>query len=1151
MNLLDLLISSFPLTSLAEKLKREEEVLLGKTTEGFLPLLILLLREIFSAPVIALFSQADSLEKALLALSEMGVPAFKFPALDSYYGEKVSCERTTRAERISALWNIRKGDKPVVLTTIKALLQNTPSPEFMGSHYLILKAGADYSWDSFLSFLPRAGYTRVPKVEQLGEYSVRGGIIDIFSPNFEFPLRLEFFSDRLESVRSFDPTTQVSLEEKGDCLILPWRIFQVSESALTELRAFFKSKVEALIAQGKRSEVSFLEQNVARDLQFLNEGLSFLEEDYYFPFFARRSFLWEHLREKAIIVAEEEGKLESIFQDYERASKRIYEEAVERGEQLPYSGDPFSLDWKAFRQKFSQMPTIFHTPFSTPLELPLDPVPLLPQFADLVTQVKSWLKSGTKVFFMGKGVRRYRDSLELEGLKPKEVHSFREELGSDGLFSWEAQLSSGFLLSPANMAFVSDFELFGWRKKVYVEKKYRQVRPVSSWEELQIGDYVVHQTYGIGIYQGLKTLTIDEASRDYIQIAYAGEDRLFIPSDQIYLIQKYLGDSVRLPSLTRLNTTEWAKTKKRVEESVEKVARELLQIYAQREISSAEPFSPYEPWETELAQSFPYEETPDQRQTIVDVLNDLEGEKWMDRLVCGDVGYGKTEVAIRVAFRTVMAGKQVAVLVPTTILCQQHYNTFLERMREFPIRIGILSRFRSPKEQAIVVRELREGKIDIVIGTHRLLSGDIQFKDLGLLIIDEEHRFGVMQKEQIRKLKGNVHVLSLSATPIPRTLQMSLLGIKEASTMETPPQNRYPVKTYVMEFSDDLIKKAIRYELGREGQVFFVHNRIQALPKLFVRLKELVPEARIGLAHGAMPEERLEQVMWDFAQGKYDALLCTTIIESGIDIPRANTLIVADAHNLGLAQLYQLRGRVGRSDLRAYAYFLYPRSRRLGEEAEKRLEAIRDFTQLGTGLKIALRDLEIRGAGNVLGKEQHGFMLQVGYHMYREMLEEAIERIKSGQVVSAPEKERSIIEVGVNAYVPQDYMDEESKIEFYERLAALSSKEKLQTVKSEIRDRFGTAPPPVERLLLAVEARIIAERLGIKKIVLRENLLAFHWKDQPAFDPGKLVSLSETFPRRLKVKEDHFFVRLEEEGRGEILDFVLKVLHILERAETS
>ena len=1145
MNLFQILKDNTLSSSVLKELSLKRKVTLGKVLDGFFPFLCVLLQENLQTPVIALFSQNDSLERVYSLLKGLNLPVFRFPALESYLGEKVASDPTWRAERISTLWNLSQVKNPIVLTTVKAFLQSTPSPHFLRSFQLFLKKGNKYTWSSLLDFLAKAGYQRVSKVEQLGEFSVRGGIIDVFSPSLELPYRLEFLDEQLESIRIFDPESQASLEERKEATILPWRLFPINQDDLHLLEVSFQRQLQALKKTGKISESHFLEENFYRDFQYLKNGQFFPEEDFYFSFFSRSSYLWEHFWGERVVISEEEGRIEHSFEEFVKSSEKIHREAVQRGEQVPLR-EPFP-EWAEFKNKLEENRVVYCTPFNAPLELPLEAPPSLPQYPDLSSKLKFWLSQKTVVVFAGKGAKRYCESLESEGLSLTEINSLWHELPDQSVFIWDLPLSSGFTHSQSKYVFLSDFELFGWKGKAYIEKKYRQAKPVSSYEEIQEGDYVVHQAYGVGIYQGLETLTIDGVSRDYLKIAYAGEDRLFIPVDQIYLIQKYVGDSVKIPPLTRLNTTDWAKIKKRVQESVERLAQELLQVYAIREVNYPEPYPPLEPWETELAQSFPFEETPGQKQAIQDTLCDLERGKWMDRLVCGDVGYGKTEVAIRAAFRTVASGKQVAILVPTTILCQQHYNTFLERLRGFPVKLGVLSRFRSPKEQAQVVRGLKEGKIDIVIGTHRLLSSDVEFKNLGLLVIDEEHRFGVLQKEQIRKLKGTVHVLSLSATPIPRTMQMSLMGIKETSIIETPPQNRYPVKTYVTEFSEDLIRRAILYELDRGGQVYFVHNRIHALPRLHEKLKGLVPEARIAVAHGAMNEERLEQVMWDFAQGAYDVLLCTTIIESGIDIPRANTLIVADAHNLGLAQLYQLRGRVGRSNLRAYAYFLYPKSRALSEEAEKRLETIRDFAHLGSGLKIALRDLEIRGAGNLLGKEQHGFMLQVGFQMYRQMLEEAIERVKKGEELPPPEKERSLIELGINAFIPSAYMDEENKIEFYERLTALNSREKLERLKAEMKDRFGPFPEPCSLLFQAVEARILAEKLGIRRVVKEGNLVVFYWKGELPFEPERFLKLSETFPRRLKIKENYFYLRLEEKSDREVLDFVLKVLHTLEK----
>ncbi|MGB9553180.1 MAG: CarD family transcriptional regulator, partial [bacterium] len=619
MNLFQILHdSTFPPPTLKE-LSLKRKVILGKVLEGFFPFLCALFRENWQIPVLVLFSQNDSLEKAYSVLKSLNLPVFRFPALEPYLGEKVASDRTLRAERIFTLWNLRWVKNPVVLTTVKALLQATPPPQFLESFQVFIKRGRKYSWSALLNFLIQTGYQRTVRVGQLGEFSVRGGIIDVFSPSLELPLRLEFSDEELESVRIFDPENQASLEEREEATLLPWRLFEVSEEGLRFLETSFQEQLQALKRAGRKSESRFLEENFNRDFSSLKNGQYFLEEDFYFPYFSQNSYLGEYLSGPKVTISEEIGRIEHSFQEFVKSSEKIYREAVQRGEQVPLK-EPFPR-WSEFQVKLEENPVIYCTPFNAPLELPLEASPSLPQYSDLSLKLKSWLSQKAVIVFAGKGAKRYRESLESEDIPLIEINSLHQDLPSQGVFIWDLPLVSGFMHSQLKYVFLSDFELFSWKGKSYVEKKYRQAKPVSSLEEIQEGDYVVHQTYGIGIYQGLETLTIDGKSRDYLKIAYAGEDRLFIPVDQIYLIQKYLGDSVKLPPLTKLNTTEWTRIKKRVQESVEKIAQELLQVYAIREVEFPEPYPPFEPWETELAQSFPYEETPDQKQAIQDALS--------------------------------------------------------------------------------------------------------------------------------------------------------------------------------------------------------------------------------------------------------------------------------------------------------------------------------------------------------------------------------------------------------------------------------------------------------------------------------------------------------------------------------------------------
>jgi transcription-repair coupling factor (superfamily II helicase) len=1158
MKLIDRLATDKQFKQAWEQVLMGESCSIGRMNEGAQELLAAQIGSL-QKPILWIFSKLEVLDRAFSFLSEAGLSPIRIPHMEPHFGEKAAVDRTTHANRTRAFWELLQSDKPLVLCSLRAFFQAGPSPGILAERHIKLECGARLDRDEIVQSIIRAGYTRSSRVEQLGDYSLRGGILDIFTPSDSKPIRMEFDEDRMLSLRRFHPTTQVSDESLEVSLILPWRWYEPDEQKLLNLRKLFDRQKRQFLEQGKRSEAHFLEEIAGPDLESLAQGAPFLGEEYYQPFFDRIWSVLSFLPGNTLIIREETSKLHHAFSDLTHSIESSYRTSIQQGELLPFSGTEWMIGsevkisnllpaWHIVERSLQSFQNVAMTPFEAPLNLSAATLPSYQgQLTDFIISWKSKLKTGTTLILAGHAIARYQQQFNQNEMALEPFPGLEGELQTGTTYLWPLPLSCGFELPVGALAIVTEFELFGWHRRKTSDTRYRKGRSLSSWEELKEGDYVVHQAYGIGRYLGLVTLTLDETNRDYIQIAYAGEDRLYVPSDQIYLVQKYLGDSIRLPSLSKLHSSDWSRTKEGARRAAEEVAQELLQIYAQREVLKPESYQETEPWEEDLSMSFAYEETPDQERAIQDVLRDLAEGKLTDRLICGDVGYGKTEVALRAAFRTVLAGKQVAVLAPTTILCQQHYNTFLDRLRSFPVAVEMLSRFRTPSEQKDTIQRLKEGKVDIVIGTHALLNEQVLYKDLGLLIIDEEQRFGVMQKERIRKLKADTHVLALSATPIPRTLQMSLLGLRQVSLIETAPANRFPVKTYVVEWDDTLIRQALLREKERGGQVFFVHNRIQGLPRLLARIEEIAPEVRVSLAHGQMSEDRLERVMWQFAEGETDVLLCTAIIESGIDIPNANTLIVSDAQNLGLSQLYQLRGRVGRSDQHAYAYFMYPKGRALSEEAEKRLEAIRDFTHLGAGLKIAMRDLEIRGAGNILGEDQHGFMIKVGFQMYREMLEEAIERQQKGDLLpEQPSRKRSTIEIQTDAYVPSAYVDDEgTKMELYERMSILRQPQQINTIQKELRDRFGPPPPPLQSLLQLVKLRLMAEQVYIRQVRLEDNLLIFSWEGEPRFPAERIVELAKAFPRKLKVRESDFYLRLECSEIEDALVFVEKVLEHL------
>ena len=692
---------------------------------------------------------------------------------------------------------------------------------------------------------------------------------------------------------------------------------------------------------------------------------------------------------------------------------------------------------------------------------------------------------------------------------------------------------------------MTEKDIFGRQKKKL--SRVSSEERISSFREINVGDYVVHTQHGIGKYMGVETVEIEGIRRDYLRIQYGGDDKLFVPTDQVGMLQKYIGSEGEIPRLHRMGSTAWAKAKAKAKSAVEDIAQDLIRLYAQRKKTKGFAFGPDTVWQNEFEDAFPFEETPDQLAAINDIKRDMERQQPMDRLLCGDVGFGKTEVAIRAAFKAVMGGKQVAVLVPTTVLAQQHYQTFEERFRNFGPSVDVINRFRSAKEQKAILEKTREGRVDILIGTHALLNQKkVQFKDLGLLIVDEEQRFGVKQKEKIKSLAVGIDVLTLSATPIPRTLHMSLAGARDMSIISSPPQERFPVQTYVVENSNSIIRNAIHRELKRGGQVYFVYNRVETIEQMKLKLEEIVPDAVIQIAHGQMPEAQLERVMVEFYEGKYDILLATSIIESGLDIANANTIIVYDADRFGLAQLYQMRGRVGRSNHLAYAYLLYQQNKVLSEVAEKRLQAIKEFAELGAGFKIAMRDLEIRGAGDLLGAQQHGHIASVGFEMYCRLLDEAMQQIKTGKPVEIiPEP---LIEIPVEAYLDGGYIgDAMHKIEIYQKIAAVRDNDQLEAVFGELTDRFGEPPMQVLNLLDVAKVRNYARQIGIEKIVQTPMFLEIYFRDTPNIRPEGMLAVSQELKSALKVLKERNLMRiaLRALARKRVLDFVLDIVEKL------
>ncbi|MCX5801364.1 MAG: transcription-repair coupling factor [Candidatus Eisenbacteria bacterium] len=964
--------------------------------------------------------------------------------------------------RMSALDSLSRKPPGVLITTVRALMEKVPSRKLFSSFSLPVKRGQEVHLQDLARRLVLMGFAPQPTVTQVGEMSMRGGIVDVFSFGSGSPWRIELDGDTVSSIRLFDPDTQRSISEEKEARILPLYELVLSEEILGRLE---QTSQEDSVSRVSPETELFLRIHDGISLASLLSSRGFLMQDL--------TSVLEYLPRDSVIFFEDEKKVLDKATYFEK-------EVLQAWQEIPKKD----------------------TPLSSPHELYLTGDELKRRVHDFagvsVAGVVEAREEGSTKFeiisrepdSIGRDIRllhRYLDELCSYGTESyilcdnaSQQERLRELVGDRNVTIEVGRLNFGFIMPDIKLAVLTDRELFSR----YRWKRFRRrlslgitVRDISA---LRLGDYVVHDEYGIGIYRGLKRLSVDGHETDCLQMDYAGGDKLFIPVDQLNLIQKYESEEGHVPSIHRIGGTLWKRTKVRAKKAIKDMAKELLEIQAARRALSGHSFSPDTVWQKELESSFKYEETPDQLRACEDVKGDMEKSSPMERLVCGDVGYGKTEVAVRGSFKALMDGKQVAILVPTTVLAQQHYNTFSERLADYPARIEMLSRFKNKAEQKKVVQGLKAGVVDVVIGTHRLLQRDVEFRDLGLLVIDEEQRFGVAHKEALRKRKKLVDVLTMTATPIPRTLHMSLVGARDMSLVNTPPRDRIPIKTEIVEFNEELIREALLREPDRGGQSFFVHNRIYSIDSMACFLKALVPELTFAVAHGQMRERDLEEVMLRFINKEFDVLVCTMIIESGIDMPNVNTMIVNRADCFGLAQLYQLRGRVGRSKEQAYAYLLVPPGKALTEAAEKRLRVIEECDELGAGFKIAMRDLEIRGAGNILGPEQHGFILSIGFDLYCRLLEEASRELKGEVTV---EDKLARLKAETSAYIPEDYVEDDvERMSLYRRLADTRSVEAVDGIEQEMVDRFGKAPFPALSLLDIRRIRLLSKGLPLESI---------------------------------------------------------------------
>lgn len=1059
-----------------------------------------------------------------------------YPAKDLiFYQADVHSNEIVR-QRIRCMRRLIEGRPVTVVTTFSALMAPQIKPEVIRSHILSIDRHTRIDEVKISQDLVTMGYTRSYQVEAPGEFSVRGGIIDIFDLTEDNPFRIELWGDEIESIRSFDILSQRSLEKLESIDIYPASEIILGDDELergvSRIQDDTDRIVEVLRGQFKTKEAHELKVRTSElREQILTYRNSVNLESYIRYFYDDTVTIQEMFpKGKSCIFIDEPAKVLEHARAVELEFKESMEARAEKGYALPGQMDIlYGVDNCIARMGNGRRVLIstLQMPASQNLFSPERSYDISARsiaaynnsFDSLVNDLKSYRKKGYRVLILSGS--RTRAKRLVEDLRDNLVTAFYSEdpgrvLADGEIMTYYGRILKGFEYPALKFAVIAESDIFTeHRKKKKKKKSAYKGEKIEGFADLKVGDYVVHEDHGLGIYRGIEKIETDHVTKDYIKIEYNGGN-LYVLATGLSVIQKYASGSddekTHKPKLNRLGSGDFAHTRNKVKAAVDEVAQDLVELYAKRQQEKGFMFSKDTVWQQEFEDAFPYQETEDQMTAIEDTKKDMESSVIMDRLICGDVGFGKTEIAIRAAFKAIQDGKQVAVLVPTTILAQQHYNTFSERMRSFPVRVDLMSRFRTASEQKKTVEDLKKGLVDIVIGTHRLLSKDVAYKDLGLLIVDEEQRFGVTHKEKIKSLKENVDVLTLTATPIPRTLHMSLVGIRDMSVLEEAPNDRLPIQTYVMEYNDELVREAIVRELSRKGQVYYVYNRVNNIADVTAQIRKLVPEANVAFAHGQMKEQELERIMYDFIDGTIDVLVSTTIIETGLDIPNVNTMIIHDSDQMGLSQLYQLRGRVGRSNRTAYAFLMYKRDKMLKEVAEKRLSAIKEFTDLGSGFKIAMRDLEIRGAGNLLGKKQSGHMQAVGYDLYCKMLDEAV-RLKKGDIGEDVSKEPSCsIDLDVDAYIPAEYiLNEVQKLEMYKRIASLEGNSECDDMRDELIDRFGQVPGQVGNLLRISLLRVKASRLFILEIKGGHGEISLKVSPSAKIDAGKIPEFLSSF----------------------------------------
>ena len=1079
-----------------------------------------------------------------------------YPARDLlFYSSDIHGNLLTR-QRMQVFKHLLEDEGGVVVTTVDGLMDHLLPLSMIKESCLNIMVGQTLDMEEIKHLLTGMGYERMGQVDGMGQFSVRGGILDVFPLTEEVPVRIELWGDEVDSIRSFDAESQRSIQQMDEVTIYPAAELILTkehiEEGILRLEADEKKQEKAFRDQKKPEEAQRIRRAVGELVESLKEGFDVQMLDAYIRYFCQDtvSFL-DYMKEVGAkvtlvssgaagktaekkpasglaLILDEPQRMKEKAETVETEFRESMSHRLEQGYILPGQADLLFASKTVLAECHTP-----HSIFMTGLDQRLPGMTVKAKysltgknlnsyqnsFEILIKDLTKWKKDGYRVVLLS--ASRTRASRLAGDLREYDLRAFCPEDAGRPVAPGEimvtyGKLHKGFEYPLIKFVVITEGDMFGVEKRKKKRKKYNyEGKKISSFSELSVGDYVVHESHGLGIYKGIEKIEQDHVIKDYIKVEYGDGGNLYLPATRLEGIQKYAGADAKVPKLNKLGGTEWTKTKTKVRTAVREIAKELVELYAARQDAEGFQYGPDTVWQKEFEEMFPYDETDDQLTAIDDTKRDMESKKIMDRLICGDVGYGKTEIALRAAFKAVQEEKQVVYLVPTTILAQQIYNTFVQRMKDFPVRVDMMSRFRTPGEMKKTVEGLKKGYVDIIVGTHRVLSKDVQFKNLGLLIVDEEQRFGVTHKEKIKQMKQNVDVLTLTATPIPRTLHMSLIGIRDMSVLEEPPVDRVPTQTYVMEYNDEMIREAIHRELGRGGQVYYVYNRVNNIDEVANHVASLVPDANVAFAHGQMNEHQLEKIMLDFINGDIDVLVSTTIIETGLDIPNANTMIIQDADRLGLSQLYQIRGRIGRSNRTSYAFLMYKRDKMLKEDAEKRLQAIREFTELGSGIKIAMRDLEIRGAGNILGAEQHGHMEAVGYDLYCKMLNEAVIALKGGQ--EEEETFETVVDCDIDAFIPDGYIKNEYlKLDVYKRISAIETDDEYMDMQDELIDRFGDIPKSVDNLLRVAELKAMAHRAYVTEVDINTQEIRIELYPKAKLDVTKIPALIAEYKTALR-----------------------------------